>query len=511
MRQTTNKHHRRGFVILSVFVIVTLALLVVTGIIYLTQSEVAARSRTTERAQSRAVAWSAVQTVMGELNAQRDVILNGERPQIESQYTLFEAGDETAVARLLPMNEAGDLLVPEASKLDLNEVDEETLIATGMIDESLAKEIINHRNTRPGQMYQSVAELCDVPGLSTTRVFGEADRFMVLSDAQQSAEQNSAASLQGGLAIAAGEETPFVDIFTVNAVEPAIQRNGRKKINLNTPWSDELGRRVDERFGQGASQVLKRLFDEMAFDDESKIIAPLISFQVELDRWPDIIDALTTEKGEYHYGRVDINTASQSILSAIPGIEAEQAAQIVQMRENLTPDERATIVWPALKDILPMEAYEDLAGKITTRSWTYRLRIASGIANPDEPDGPLENVIIYEVVIDLASPTPRVAYWRDITMLQTAAIVASTSPRASVLNDEISAEPAADPGADGSMEEEEASNEFDAGRGLDPADMNFDRDNASNGDGAGGESEDESSSESTEGGRNRLGRWTGGG
>ena len=97
----------------------------------------------------------------------------------------------------------------------------------------------------------------------------------------------------------------------------------------------------------------------------------------------------------------------------------------MQMRDGLSADDRATIVWPAIEGIVQPEAYNELAGRITTRCWTYRLRLAAGELDPDEPDGPLTNPVIYEVVIDLSAPRPRVAYLRDITLLQTTALLAA--------------------------------------------------------------------------------------
>lgn len=496
---------RRGFVLLSVFVIVTLALLVVTGLLYLTQAEGAARHRTTSRAQSQANSWSAVQVVMNEINAQRDVILEGNRPELLSQYELFEVDGRTVVARLLPMNEHGELLVAEAGKLDLNEVDEETLIATGIVDADLAKRIIKYRNSRPGQMYQSVNELCHVEGLSPRRVFGEADRFMVFDQAQHPEEDLPGGASSGVAAI--DVDQALADLFTVNAVEPAIQRSGRQRINLNTPWSDELGKRVDERFGEGASQLLRRVFEQVTFDDDSKIVATMLAFQSPVEDWPDIVDVLTTEKGANHFGRVDINSATQTVLAALPGIEPEQAAEIVQMRDGLTAEERSTIVWPALKNILEPETYEKLAGRITTRSWTYRLRIATGVASSEDSAGLLDDVVIYEIVVDLSSPAARVAHWRDITLMQTAAIIAAESgmkaPESTAATNEDRAL-----GADS-----------DDGASDDSADMKVDDDTPASdvGDPLRGESVfgDTNGSGGTSGdgesGRKRIGRWIGGG
>ena len=94
-------------------------------------------------------------------------------------------------------------------------------------------------------------------------------------------------------------------------------------------------------------------------------------------------------------------------------------------RESLDASERATVVWPLTRDILTGDDYEQLAGLVTVRSWTWRVRIAAGTVAADDPDGPIEHAVVYEAVIDLADPRPRLGYLREITMLQTASTLAA--------------------------------------------------------------------------------------
>ena len=219
----------------------------------------------------------------------------------------------------------------------------------------------------------------------------------------------------------------LADIVTVYSFEPALQRNGRLRINLNTEWSEELGRRVEERFGREVRDVLRRIMVEegRTFDSEAVLFDVLRFYNVDPDDWGEIVDTFTAESGEFHFGRLDINTAPYEALVALPGLGPDEAAAIVQMRDGLSADDRATIVWPAIEGIVQPEAYDELAGRITTRCWTYRLRLAAGEVDPDDSSGPLTNRVIYEVVIDLSAPRPRVAYLRDITLLQTTAMLAA--------------------------------------------------------------------------------------
>jgi len=412
---------RRSFVIMSVFIIVLLALLLVAGMIYLTQSETAARARTAAQAQMRADVTSASRVLMSELNGQRDRILNGSQPRLRTQYTLYETSSAVGVVRLLPIGHMQRRLVPEAGKLDLNEVSADELAATNIVDAAMAQRIINARSAQFGGTFRSIGDLCRIDGISPETVFGPIDRALVRRQTQRSADADRLD------AAPASDSVPraLIDVATVYGFEPALQRNGNLRINLNVEWSDELGQRVNKRFGEGAAQVLRNLFRQTTFDDDAKIVAALLQFDVSTEDWAEILDALTTEAGEVHFGRVDINTASRQVLAALPGIEPEQAAQLVQMRDGLSEQQRWTITWPLTAGLLERTSYESLAGRITTRCWTYRVRCAIGSVSPDEPTGPMDKPAIYEMVVDLSGPEPRMAYLRDISSLEAMALIAA--------------------------------------------------------------------------------------
>ncbi len=415
---------RRAFILIAVLVVVASALLVATSLLFVAQAEAAGAAGTARAVQSRALAWSGVQALMSTLNDQRDRILDGELPQVSAEYTIYETETRLGVVRLLPISPRRERLVPEAGGLDLNHVDADMLGDTGLLDAVSAQAVVSFRQNDPGRGFGSVAELLNVPGLTPETVYGPIDELTVQDGAFESGGLTERASTLYG------HESPrgLADVVTVYGFEPALQQNGKRRINLNVPWSDELGRRLDQRFGAGSSEILRRIFESgTTFENDAKIFGVLRFFDMDPSDWPQIIDALTTDPGEYHFGRLDINTASYEALVALPGIDAEQAAALVRVRESLSAEERATVAWPAIRGIVEPEAYDQLAGRITTRSWTYRVRIEAGEVDADDREGALSNPVIYEAVIDLSAPKPRVAYLRDITMLQSAARVAANA------------------------------------------------------------------------------------
>ena len=431
----------RGFVLIAVLVIVGGAILMTTSMLLLYQAQLATTARSADAVQSRMLASSGLQAVMTVLDGQRDEILAGRSPRVDRQYLVYESPTELGVVRLLATGARRDLLEPEAGKLDLNEIDAAALVSTGFVDSEVAAGIIEYRRSTGG--FQSVGELARVPGVTAEMVWGPLEDLTPMDDAM-----SETADMAERVFSMHEQPSPrgLADLVTVFAFEPNIQRNGRLRINLNVKWSEELANRVQERFGADAAQGLQRIFEAgTVFDSERKVVEVLRFFKVEPKDWPEILDAFTTEQDEYVAGRLDINTASYEALVALstsnegggtPGaaevpigtravLQPDQAAQIVRMRDEVPPEQRASIAWPVIQGLVPPETYDHLVGRITARCWTYRVRLAAGTVPGDHPDAPLLHPVIYEAVIDLSAPEPRLAELREITLMQTAAALAA--------------------------------------------------------------------------------------
>ncbi len=419
-RQSRRQH---GFALVAVLIVMGGALLVATSLLFVAQAEIAGSAVAADQAQAQALARSGMVAVIARLNEQRQEILDGRTPRIDEEFVIYESAGLKGVVRLLAVGPGGEVLVPEAGRLDLQSTDADALAATGLIDPDLARAIVDHRDQTLNRPYQSVGELLNVPGMSAETMYGPIDE---LGDAP-----NTPGEIPDTLAKTGSSVRGLSDVVTVYGFEPALQQDGTLRINLNSPWSDELAERVTERFGSGASETLQGIMASgTTFDSDSKIFEVLNFFQMQPSEWPEIIDTFTADESEMHYGRLDINTASYEALLGLPGIEPSQATEIVQMRDDLADDERATIAWPAIRGIIEAQAYEQIGGLITTRSWTYRLRLAAGEIDADDADdldAPLTHAVVYEFVVDLSSPRPRLAYLREITWLRSTALIAAHS------------------------------------------------------------------------------------
>jgi DNA uptake protein ComE-like DNA-binding protein len=429
-KPSRNSQLPRSFVLVAVLVVITSAVLVATSMIFMAQGRAVETSGAADAAQMRALAWSGVQLVMSELNDQRERLLNSQLPRLDHQYTVYETANRAGIIRLLPMSAGGQsLFSAEAGKLDVNAARPGTLAITGMIETAAADAIVTHRDQTLKRPYQSVAELLHVPGASITprMLYGAIEELKPRDQAQQEptdVAQRIAARLQPD------RVRGIADILTVFAAEPAAQRDGKPRINLNQPWSDDLEQQISARFGAEAAAQVKGMTERgMKFETEASIINALNGADLAPRHWPDLLDAFTTESGEFHFGRMDINTAPAAALMALPEITSTQAAQIVSVRQQLSDDEKASIVWPVIAEIISPQTLAALAGRITTRCFMYQVRIAAGEVDPDEPDGSMTNPVIVEAIIDLSAPMPRIAYLRDISVLQAAAQIALEAAR----------------------------------------------------------------------------------
>lgn len=402
--------NRRAVVILVVLVVVAVAALSGASALVLGGASLASGSADAWRLQARALAWSGVQAALAELADQRRDLLVGKPPSLTETWDLYTAANgRRAVVRLVPVDaspdrdgraDAPELLASEAARLNLNTATAEMIAAVTQCDASVASAIVA---ARPFASVEDVLRLPgippdfldagDIPGRSRLTVF--------------SADPN----VQAG--VDSGDESV-----------------GRQRINLNTPWSDRLGRDLDARFGGGAGEAVKQLMGSgKQFRTTSELIATMRSeVALPVEAWAIPLDCLATSPDPYAPGRIDLLTASADVLAAVPGISPEAAAQIVRTRDGLSDELRRTPTWPATQGILDADSMQSALDHVVSRSLQWRVRIEAGLA-PAEGDGPLERAMVLEAVLDVASERPRVAYLREIGVLDSLSHVAASDPR----------------------------------------------------------------------------------
>ena len=427
--QRSRRRPRRGLVLFAVLVVAGIGLSIAAGVLLLARAETRGADRSAERVRSRALAWSGVQAIVAELALQRGRILQGESLELDPQYVIEESGSRVGIVRLLPVGPDGSRLVSEASKFDLAEASIESLEASGILDAELAAAVIAARDRFGGRLDAVEALLAAAPEAITAEdLFGplsELDLRDAIAGEEADRAERMLARLEG--------PTPrgLADLLTVHAAEPALDLQGRPKIVIAPPWSDAMGEAITERLGADAANAVRLvvsggaevgpLVQGLSMSRDRDLAEIMVRARVAVEDWIDPVDVLAFDAGPDRTGRLDLNTASAAALRMLPGVTEEEAAAIVEARERLTPQERSTVMWPALLEIWPIERYPELLERITVRSFVWRVRLACGAVDAEAPDGPIEDATVWEVVVDLGSDRPRLAALREITQFDLAA------------------------------------------------------------------------------------------
>lgn len=456
--------NRRGSTILAVFLLMVIGLVIAASVLVTADAAGASSQAELQRTQSRALAWSGVQGLMAELAEQREELLDGQPPRITAEWDLYTLDDGTrGVVRFIDLDPGSvGIITPENAKLDVNRATAEMLALVPGLDQAIAERIVEGRGGSP---FMSVGQLLQVEGITPELLFG-------LGEAEPgSPAEGSEAGALAGVGVLTSPEglSGYLTVFSFDpnvqaGIEGGSDFRGNLRVNLDQSWSDEMGRAIAERFDQGTADIVKAMMESgQSFKTDSELVRVLVDNHLEVGAWPEILDVFTTSDDQFLRGRVDLNTAPAAVLACIPGIGPEHAAAIEHAREGIDPSMRLSPCWVAVEGLLSPEDYVLAADWVTTRSTQWRVRLEAGfergdplsgfdesapmtldqmLSSWDEPAGnALEHRVVLEAVIDVASTRPRVAYMREITLLEPVLSMQRALHEADAA-EELSAEPA---------------------------------------------------------------------
>ena len=109
-------------------------------------------------------------------------------------------------------------------------------------------------------------------------------------------------------------------------------------------------------------------------------------------------------------GLININTATNPVLRCIPELTAEQIGMIVEMRDTLDAETRATTAWLVTQEVLDLPTYIKVAPHITARGQQFTIE-SLGYADH------LGMITRIQVVVDMLGPIAQPILYRDLTSL----------------------------------------------------------------------------------------------
>lgn len=312
-------------------------------------------------------------------------------------------------------------LTDEGAKLNLNRANSNALASLPGMSSDLAAAIVDWRSTN-GTLslgytslgysakhapFESVDELRLVNGLTLDYLTGDDLNRNGILDTEER-------SLTGSR-----EPTPgLLETTTVFSREPNFHSDGTSLTNVNT--RAQIDSLLSSAFGTTRGrQILTQLgFTPRNNPTFTSLLRFYLSSGLSADDFIRISPNLSTTTNTYTYGRVNINTASREVLTALlvgAGMNAQSVdsavSTLVSYRQQ-NPTSLTTVAWlvTALGRTHPVVT--TLAGRdlITTRSFQYTADLAAV--------GPMgRGYARVKFIFDLSDGTPKIIHRQELTRL----------------------------------------------------------------------------------------------
>lgn len=338
----------------------------------------------------------------------------------------------------LVQNEPYFALVDEGSKLNLNTVTSAMLQALPLPDMTpeFADAIVAWRSatsqnaaihdniysqlTPPrhnkGAPYESVDELRLINGAMLALVLGEdTNRNGVLDPNEDDGDTSAPRDDQNGTLLAG-----LFEYVTVYTSQPATSAAGSRRINVTTLNTQQTRQQLQTRMGQRGittariAQMLARIPVTPAQNPNqgpapaapASVADFMVTTQITAEEFALIHTDLTATTNGVTPGLVNVNTASEAVLTCIPGIGADTAAALVAYRAA-HPEALTSMAW--LTSAGMTAANIRRAGPyITDQSYQFSADIAAVGANG-------RGYCREKVVFDVSTGKPRIVYRQDLT------------------------------------------------------------------------------------------------
>ncbi len=317
----------------------------------------------------------------------------------------------------------------ESAKLNLNTVGKDQLMKLPNMTSSIADAIIDWRDKEDvpeadgveGGYYKSLPHPCNIRNgsLRTVRelllVRGVTPELLFGDKAEGMNKSNFSSRPDRG----------WFPYLTVYSCEKNVNADGEKRLNIKTADAGTIAQRLSLEKWAAESivkarennkinhlvdllDVQKDTSNHRTSETEDDINSRSDSEKnqpVTKDIFKRIIDDITLKDDETLIGRININTASSTVLKTLPGIDDDLTNAILRAREGSRQG------FSTIADLLDLsdmkkEKFAGLEDSITVRSRVFRVKstgsAASGLA-----------VATIECVVDRNNELPVVLYWLE--------------------------------------------------------------------------------------------------
>jgi type II secretory pathway component PulK len=280
-------------------------------------------------------------------------------------------------------------LVDESSKLNLNSASTNVIALLPRITIDLTAAIFDWRGTngngasqfyyamqqppyqRKGAPFETIDEMRLIFGTTMDILAGEDLNRNGILDANEKDEDGN------------GQIDPgLLEYVTVYSREPNTHSDGTARTNVNNPAP--LRSLLQNNFGgRRAGQILRRLGigggpTPAATTPLSGMVQFYVRSGMSSSEFAQICNDITVSTGPFTRGRVNINTASVTVLSCLPGMDTGTAQQLVNYRQT-NPNNLGSIAWivDALGANSPTIRTLQAGDYITTQSYQFTADIAA--------------------------------------------------------------------------------------------------------------------------------------
>jgi len=310
-------------------------------------------------------------------------------------------------------------LMDEASKLNLNTASQSMLEGLPTMTAELAAAIVDWRDeddepseggaeTETYQLrdpsyvcknapFETVEELALVHGATWEILYGEdLNRNGVLDPNENDGDRTPPDDDADGRL-----DPGLVELLTVHSREPNVREDGSARINVNES-SEELETLFQETFGEDrAGEILARAGGG---GEANSLMQYFLRSGMSAEEFDQVAGELTTSDEEELVGLVNVNTAGETVLACIPGIDEQKAAELVATRA-LQASPPTSVAWAA--EVLGEEVAAQAGPYLTAQSWQITADVAAV--------GRLGRGYRRElVVIDAGAESPAVVYRRRL-------------------------------------------------------------------------------------------------